>query len=100
MTDINKISTAIASLNQNDLFRVKYFFNFNGEEFSSDFEKLKEKKWVNGLRDQIFYAFFKNLLKWFMVVTLSIIVEVVLATWVSLFINAATPYSNHYDNPD
>ena len=35
-----------------------------------------------------------------MVVTLSIIVEVVLATWVSLFINAATPYSNHYDNPD
>ena len=73
----------------------KRFLSLSGEEFCGNFEVLIEKKigkWSE--RSDLIMPFFKDSLKIFVVMTLSIIVADFLATRVGLFIKAIAPHSN------
>ena len=73
----------------------KCFLSLSGEQFCGSFEVLIEKKigkWSE--RSDLIMPFFKDSLKIFVVMTLSIIVADFLATRVSFFIKAIARHSN------
>ena len=86
----------IWSMKEAWLFLLKICFLISsGEEFCGDFKVLTESKmgkWCES-SDFIIMPFFKDSLKIFLMMTLSIIVADILTTQVGLFIKTIRPYS-------